>query len=309
MMRHRDSAIDRTASCRFAATQFEDRRGDCHAAIRCSLMLLCPLLLWLIGLPSPTLADSLASPAAAEASDSSDAIGRSALESLGNVPWFDRDEDRVIAVPVEETDAADDDVAARTVGYEAAKKPNTQGTGNYQSVLEMIGQVISWSILAVLVLLIVAAIAYAFMLHERDRAPRRGAAAERGDRESETAERLQRLPVQIDQPASNLLSEARRLMEAGRYNEAIVYLFSHELVQLDRHQLLRLARGKTNRQYLREIRQSYDLQEILHNTIHAFEDAFFGDHTLTRQRFQSCWEQLDRFHAAVEQTAGKGASV
>ena len=33
----------------------------------------------------------------------------------------------------------------------------------------------------------------------------------------------------------------------------MIYLFSHQLVQLDRHQIIRLAKGKTNRQYLREV--------------------------------------------------------
>ncbi|WP_218934261.1 DUF4129 domain-containing protein [Rosistilla ulvae] len=239
----------------------------------------------------------------------SEAIGRQAIHALGDPPWYDRDEDRIKAIPVESTDASEDDVAARTSGYQQSGPPKPQGSNNLNSILEALGQVVAWSVLAVLVLLIVAAIGYAFMLREREHRFRRSGMADDEREESETTERLERLPVQINQPASNLLNESKRLMEAGRYNEAIIYLFSHELVQLDRHQLVRLARGKTNRQYLREIRQSNDLLEILHSTIHAFEDAFFGDHTITRQRFQSCWAQLDRFHAAVEQTVSKGDSA
>ncbi|QDV70303.1 hypothetical protein Poly24_40230 [Rosistilla carotiformis] len=246
---------------------------------------------------------------AASVTETSQPIGRQALRSLGKVPWYSGDEDRIKAVPVESTDASDADVAARTSGYVGIDNGKSTTPQNFDSILEMIGQVIAWSLLAVVLLLIFAAIGYAFILHERDRARRRGAAGNHREDPSETAERLERLPVRIDHPASNLLGEARRLMELGRYNEAIIYLFSHELVQLDRHQLLRLARGKTNRQYLREIRQSNALQAILHDTIHAFEDAFFGDHTLTRQRFQRCWEQLDNFHAAIDQTGNKGASA
>ena len=51
----------------------------------------------------------------------------------------------------------------------------------------------------------------------------------------------------------DLLAEARRHYQAGNYGAAIVYLFSFQLVQLDQRQIIRLAKGKTNRQYLREV--------------------------------------------------------
>ena len=51
----------------------------------------------------------------------------------------------------------------------------------------------------------------------------------------------------------DLLAEARRHYQAGNYGAAIVYLFSFQLVQLDRRQIIQLAKGKTNRQYLREV--------------------------------------------------------
>ena len=33
----------------------------------------------------------------------------------------------------------------------------------------------------------------------------------------------------------------------------------------------------------------------------AFEDVFFGEHSLSRSRFESCWNQLEEFHEGVEQ--------
>ena len=68
------------------------------------------------------------------------------------------------------------------------------------------------------------------------------------------AERIENLPFQVRQPRSDLLGEARRLYQTGNYQEAIIYLFSYQLVKLDESHFIRLAKGKTNRQYLGELR-------------------------------------------------------
>jgi hypothetical protein len=77
----------------------------------------------------------------------------------------------------------------------------------------------------------------------------------------------------------------------------MVYLFSHQLVTLDRCHRLRLEKGKTNRQYLRELANSGDLLAIVRDATRAFEDVFFGRHSLTRERFEQIWGRLDRFHS------------
>ncbi len=94
---------------------------------------------------------------------------------------------------------------------------------------------------------------------------------------------------------------ARRLHDEGRFSEAIVYLFSHELIELDRHHLIRLARGKTNRQYLRELSGKSDLRSLLSRTIDRFERAFFGAERLDRQSVDVCWNDLPNFAALVGQ--------
>ena len=45
---------------------------------------------------------------------------------------------------------------------------------------------------------------------------------------------------------------ARLYEKRGNFNQAIIYYYSYQLVTLDRRQVIRLAKGKTNRQYLRE---------------------------------------------------------
>jgi hypothetical protein len=114
-------------------------------------------------------------------------------------------------------------------------------------------------------------------------------------------DRVDALPFKVRRPRGDLLEEARRQYEAGNYNEAIIYFYSYLLVELDKGQLIRLTRGKTNRQYLREIRRRRSLFELLEMTMIAFEDVFFGHHLLGRERFELCFRRLDEFETQVRE--------
>jgi len=118
------------------------------------------------------------------------------------------------------------------------------------------------------------------------------------------ASRIEALPVPLRrEAAADLLAAARQAYEAGNYGEAIIYLFSHQLVELDKRQQIRLTRGKTNRQYLRELAQRRPLQALIEPTMVAFEDVYFGNHPLDRQRFESCWSRLGEFNQLLGATA------
>ena len=114
-------------------------------------------------------------------------------------------------------------------------------------------------------------------------------------------DRVENLPFAVKRPQSDLLGEARRQYELGNYAEAVIYLYSYQLVQLDRNHLIRLAKGKTNRQYLFEIHNEHLLADLLYQTIMVFEDVFFGDLPLERKRFELSWNRLDEFHQLVDQ--------
>ena len=117
-------------------------------------------------------------------------------------------------------------------------------------------------------------------------------------------DRIEELPIQIAAPRGDFLSEARRRYEAGDYSGAIVYLFSYQLLYLDRHQRIQLTKGKTNRQYLREVRSVPRLQSMLACTMVAFEDVFFGHHKLERDAFEACWRDVDEFQRLGPQGGG-----
>jgi hypothetical protein len=113
------------------------------------------------------------------------------------------------------------------------------------------------------------------------------------------AERIEALPFPVPRGKLSLLDQARAFYEAGNYASATIYLFSHQLVQLDRGQIIRLAKGKTNRQYLREVGQAETLRRLVGQTLVAFEDVFFGHHTIDRSRFEACWSRLPEFDLLV----------
>ena len=114
------------------------------------------------------------------------------------------------------------------------------------------------------------------------------------------AARIEKLPFQVKRPQADLLGEARRHYQQGNFGEAIIYYFSFQLVELDRCHVIRLAKGKTNRQYLRELKTEPNLRSVLEQTIVAFEDVFFGNRSLTRSRFEACWNHLGAFENEVD---------
>ena len=119
-------------------------------------------------------------------------------------------------------------------------------------------------------------------------------------------EKLADLPFDAPEAGADLLASVREKYEQGRYSEAIVLLFGYQLLALDKNQIIRILRGKTNRQYVREVARSgraARLRDMLASTMVTFEDYFFGDHPVTRENFEACWDQLDDFHSLVETTA------
>jgi len=197
--------------------------------------------------------------------------GAEALDRSGRYPWYDAEADDLRRVEVE---------------------PQQQQSAPTTSVGGNLAQTLAWTLLATLLVMIAALLIAAFL-----RAESRLVQTEAEEDDGRTdVDRVEALPFKVRSPQGDLLSEARRHYEQGNYGEAIIYLFSHQLVQLDRHQWIRLARGKTNRQYLGELVVGSKLQSLLEQTTLAFEDVFFGHHPLERARFESCWSQLSAFN-------------
>ena len=89
---------------------------------------------------------------------------------------------------------------------------------------------------------------------------------------------------------------------------ALVFLFSHVLVTLDQAKLVRLQKGKTNRQYLRELSPSRPLIKYYGDVMVPFEQTFFGDYPITKDVFESCWQGLDDFQNEVDVARSNASS-
>jgi cell division protein FtsB len=79
-------------------------------------------------------------------------------------------------------------------------------------------------------------------------------------------------------------------------------LFSHRLLLLDRAGAIRLTRGKTNHQYLREVRSRAILHSLLSETVQLFEQSFFGRYALDAARFDEVRATQEQFMQALRQT-------
>jgi hypothetical protein len=228
-------------------------------------------------------------------SDTAVETGREALEESGNYPWYDSSEDGVRRIELSETSDAD----SANRGSKWTRKPKaTTGPRFPGGRVSLLGPI--WQALGIMLLILaLGSIAYliirAFLSDEQSDDHVRKVVETSRD-----VDRVEALPFQVRKPTGDFLAEARRLYEAGEYSEAIVYLFSYQLVQLDKHHVIRLTKGKTNRQYLREVRQRPALRAILETTMFAFEDAFFGRKRLTKEQFETCWNRVDEFHRELE---------
>lgn len=228
--------------------------------------------------------------------------GRKALRDSASYPWYDSETDDLRDMEAKTREGDDSETRKKGWEFDLPQSQTTNATPNWQ--FPTLGAVFQYTAMAVLAILIIVLVVLLirYFLKEEDLGGA-GGEVRLEDRAGAEIDRVEQLPFVVRRPGGDFLSEARALYEQGRYGEAIVYLYSYELVQLDRHQHIHLAKGKTNRQYLRELRNDPTLRGLLHRTMIAFEDVFFGRHQLERERFEECWQQLDEFHAALEQGA------
>ena len=235
--------------------------------------------------PSPFF---LALPLAAAEPDTAVDAGREALNSWwgSRYPWYDSASDGVQRV-------------------ELRKPWNWDWVPDWNVSLgwlfpDTLIQWIAW----ILIALLLAGLLYLLI---RSFPNRRASASDKQSVTEETdkdLDRVEALPFPIRSGRLDLLGEARRLYLEENYARAIIYLFSFQLVELDKNQVVRLTKGKTNRQYLRQIGPRRTLRELVEQTMVAFEDVFFGNHALERVRFESCWSRLDEFESLATEGVG-----
>ena len=250
------------ANCKLQIANLHFSICNLRCAMRFSLVTWVSLIC-LILCPAPSRADI--------DEDAAISAGAEALDSWWDYPWYDDESDGIRRIDLE--------------AQRQAPVTNTQtGSSSWSWDLEWLG----W----VLIVLVVLLVLWMLLRVYWTRTPRSGGSDDAAlVGRPVSVDRLEELPFQLDQPAGDLLSESRRAAEAADYDRAIVLLYSHQLLELDKREAIRLTKGKTNRQYLRELRLQAGLAPLLATSMVAFEDVFFGGHSLGRARFEECWRQ------------------
>lgn len=218
-------------------------------------------------------------------------LGREAFAKKA-YPWYDHQKDE--ARPLRIGKKSDTTASSQKPAPRSSSSPTSTGSGI--SLFGSLIQVVGLILLALVLVAVAALIAWAFLRNETTQS-----AAARVVSASREVDRIEQLPVSLKRASSDFLAEARRLAEGRNYSEAIIYLYSHLLVQLDKHHVIRLTKGKTNRQYVRESRARPALAGILELTMVAFEDVYFGHHELERERFEECLRLVPAFDADLTQ--------
>jgi hypothetical protein len=85
-----------------------------------------------------------------------------------------------------------------------------------------------------------------------------------------------------------------RRRAAGDLSGAIVCLFAYQLLRLDQMGLIRLAPGRTGRQYVQAIHDP-DFIDSLEATLGLFEDVYYGRKLPTLEAFEAVWRSAQVF--------------
>lgn len=221
---------------------------------------------------------------------------REALAGPRDYPWYDADTDQLRRIDIA---PGQDDSQRLSRWAKQRRQPLGSRDQAGGSLFWSILRGIAWVALGLLAALVMWGLMWAALrggVVEESR-------EEAGEAVTDSKRRIQELPVSVSPAHANLLEAARRHVKRGDLSNAIIHAFAHQLVELDKHHLIQLNKGKTNREYLGELRRHPEFVPLLRPTMSAFEDVFFGHHEISRERFQACWDHLDRFHQQLRESA------
>jgi hypothetical protein len=121
-------------------------------------------------------------------------------------------------------------------------------------------------------------------------------------RGSGSAARVGTLPPGFDIDLTDPWGEAVRRRERGDYAGAIICLFVHQLLVLDQLGLARPTPGRTGRQIVRSVADSW-VRARVEPTLGLFERVYYGHRVPTAQAFEAAWSDA----LALERRVAEGA--
>jgi len=241
---------------------------------------------------------------------SPEALAAKSIEEIGKTTWFDPEKQSLVPIPLEQTQA--DTVHRNSRWLPGAKKiakpPFTSTatpSGWFNSSLTT-ANLIGWLILGVVFVASATAVLYVFAKINPDTmlAFDRPTTGDEAQPNEQTIQRMEQLPAELRRTDVDLRTEAERLMNLGKLDEAIKCLFGHQLLMLDRCGFLRLARGKTNGRYVVEAhKKKPEAAFLLNATVSDFEASYFGRHTPTLVGFRELWAGNQRLESLAMRAA------
>ncbi len=85
--------------------------------------------------------------------------------------------------------------------------------------------------------------------------------------------------------AETALKKAQTLSTGGDYRMAVRYLYLSTLLILEERGLFRYDRSKTNREYLRSVRERPELAETLRDVVDVFDRVWYGFQPLSQSDY------------------------
>lgn len=216
-----------------------------------------------------------------------------------STPWYDAEAQSLRPVRVRTRLPDVDHVNSDWLAKPQKAAPRSTGTTTVGSGNPLVG----WGLVVLLAGLLIALLAFVFRRMEPGARADGGGATGR-DVDAETLQRMRLLPPELRRSGLNLRDEAERLMLLQQWDAAVVMLFGHQLLLLDRCGWLRLARGKTNGRYLSETRRHNPAgHELLAGTVAAFEASYFGGHALDGADLDQLWTANTALESLVQGNA------
>ena len=176
----------------------------------------------------------------------------------------------------------------------AAAAPAAPAAGGTAST---IGTTFVWIAGAIMAALLIGLLVYGFLKLESDDS---ASGDDANKRKRKIRDHIKHLPFEIEEQDGDFETFAEKSLRDGDYSKAVIYLFADILVAMSESGVVRLQRGKTNRQYLNEIWDHGEIRPYYRKVMTAFEDAFFGKHEIEKSRAEECFAQRPAFDLALE---------
>ena len=177
----------------------------------------------------------------------------------------------------------------------AAAAPGAPATGG--STFGTVGTTLIYIAAGFVIALLIGLLVYGFLKLESGGSD---LPSEDAKKKRKMKDHIKHLPFELEEHEGDFETFAEKAFREGNYSKSVIYLFADLLVAMNEAGVVRLQRGKTNRQYLNEIWDYKDVRPYYRSVMTAFEDAFFGQHQISKERAAKCFADRPAFDAAVE---------